>query len=184
MKTKMYSAFKASIIMLLIIILFGCERIKNAAEFDILYAVPQTQITVDSTILEAAGNEVMVLERTLHISLDSLRRRHNLDSFEEAKFDYIRLEVDAPSDANLRWIQNLTATVIASGISETEVANYVSDGTVDKTIDMALEEAPITPFLMAETFKIRIYARVAPPLPASVVTMNLNARIRITVQPI
>lgn len=184
MKTHLYNALKGSLVILFMFVLISCEKIRNAAEFDILYAVPETQISVDSTILEAAGNEVMVLDKTIHISLDSIRREHNLDSFDDARFDYIRLEVDAPSSANLNWIQQLTATVIAPGISETRVAAYESDGTAGKTIDMVLEDAPITPFLMAETFRLRIYARVTPPLPASVVTLNLNSRIRITVQPI
>jgi hypothetical protein len=184
MKAPRKIVLKTMPIFIIMFTLLSCEKIKNAAEFDLLYSVPETKITVDSTILEAAGNVVMVLEKTIHISLDSIRQKHNLDKFEEARFDYIRLEVDIPARADLRWIQRLEATVIAPGISETRVASYVSDGSSSKTIDMVLDDAPITPFLMAETFRLRIYASVTPPLPASVVKLNLKSRIRITVQPI
>lgn len=162
----------------------SCEKIKDAAQFDLLYEVPEATIGLDSTLIEVADNEQVMVQKEIYISLDSIRRKHDLDSFEEAKFDYIRIEVVTPASADLKFISKLKATVMAPGIAETEVASYTGNGTAGKTIDMVLEDSPITPFLMNERFTLRVYARFAPPLPASTVTVKLNSRIRITVQPL
>lgn len=176
---------KTFILMSVIAIAFvGCEKIKEAAEFDILYEVPQTEIEVDSTVVEVADNQMVILQKEIFISLDSIRRKHNLESFENAKFEYIRLEAFEPSNADLNWISHLSATVTAQGIAESEVATYTASGNAGKTIDMQLLESPITPFLMNERFTLKVYARFDPPLPASEVKIKLNSRIRITVQPL
>lgn len=162
----------------------GCEKIKEAAEFDLLYEVPELQIPLDSTVVSVVDTEQVMMQKEIFISLDSIRRKHDLDSFKEARFDYIRVELVTPPNANLSFISQLKATVSAPGIEETEVALFTANGPVGKTIDMSLHDAPITPFLMNEKFTLKVYARFAPPLPASTVTLKLNSRIRITVQPL
>lgn len=169
----------------LIILSFNsCEKIKEAAEFDVLYSVPEAEVTVDSTILEVTDNELVILEKNISIDLDSISQIHSLESFEEAKFDYIRLELVSPANADLRWIRSLKAVVWDGNSGERVVATYNSSGEAVKNIDMVLQNASVKDYLMNQNFTLRIYATTAPPMVAPEVTFKLNSRLRITVQPL
>ncbi len=171
-------------VFMLVLSISGCEKIKEAAEFDLYYNVPQAEVTIDSTILEFTDNETIMLQKSMVISFDSIKRKHDFDKVKSAKFDYIRLEVESPPGANLNWINHLRATISAEGLEETEVGVYNGDNGSKPTIDLELNDISVLPFILKEHITIRIYVRASPPLPAPEVTLNLISRIRITVQPI
>jgi len=173
-----------SLFFLIIIISSSCEKIKEAAEFDVLYSVPEVQVTVDSTILEVTDNALVILEKNISIDLDSIRQKHSLESFEEAMFDYIRIELVSPANADLKWISSLRAVVWDANSGEREVATYNSNGEAVKNIDMVLQNVSVKDYIMNQNFTLRIYATTAPPLVAPEVTFKLKSRIRITVQPL
>lgn len=162
----------------------SCEKIKEAAEFDLLYNVPEVSFNVDSTAVSIAGEEVIALETSIFIDVDSLNRRHNLKKIESARFDFIRLQVVSPTNINLNWLKSLRATLRAEGMPETEIATYVNEGEQDLIVDMVQNNSNITPFLLKKQFYLRIYTQFNPPLPVRTVTMLMNSRIRITVQPL
>ncbi len=184
MKTNFRNLFLSILTVLLAIGISGCEKIKEAAEFDLYYNVPEAEITVDSTILEFTGNDTMMLQQSMVISFDSIKKKHDFDKVKSAKFDYIRLEVKSPPHANLNWINYLRATISAEGLDETEVGVYNGDNGSKPTIDLELTDTSVLPFILKERIILRLYVRASPPLPAPEVTLNLVSRIRITIQPI
>ncbi len=165
-------------------LLFGCEKIKEAANFDMLYDLPKLQVIADSSLMEITDNDALLLEHNVSISLDSLRKKFDVKKIESAKFDYIRIEAETPQNSNLNWISKISAVVVANGISETEVGTYDGSKPDAKIIDLELTNAPLTPYLETENFTLKIYARVRPPLPASTTSIVINSRIRLTIQPV
>ncbi|MGE5381917.1 MAG: hypothetical protein ACM3PX_00670 [Omnitrophica WOR_2 bacterium] len=185
MKTRNLKYSLLPAIAILVLSITSCQKIKDAAQFDLLYNVPESTITVDSVIVQHAGNEVLILAKTISINLDSIKRKHNLSAFKDAKFDFIRLLADQPENMNLDWIKTLRATVTAPGISETDVASYTAAAPTGKpSLDMVIGGNSITSFMMEQNFTLKIYIEVTPPLPADVMKVLLDSRIRITVQPI
>lgn len=171
-------------VLILGIAITGCEKIKQAAEFDLYYDVPKAEITVDSTILEFTDSETVMLQQTMNISFDSIKRNHEFDKIQSAKFDYIRLQIVSPPSANFNWLSHLRATISAEGLDETQVGVYDGGGSSKPTVDLVLNDKSVLPYILKERITIRLYARTSPPLPASEVKLNLVSRIRITVQPI
>lgn len=184
MRPYKYIILKLSGFILLSFILFGCEKVKDAAEFDLLYNVPQSEITIDSGMLITDDEYNLVIEKTLNIDLDSIRRKHNFDKIEDARFDYIRLEAQSPTGINLDWITKLRATVSSSGSGEQDVATYAGEDAGKPTIDLRLSDVSILEHLLNETFTLKIYTTIQGPLPADEIKILTKSRIRITVQPI
>lgn len=167
-----------------VFLLLGCDKIKDAAKFDILYNIPDARFTVDSNTVELAGNEELMLEKSIRISVDSLKSKHDIKNIDEAKIDFIRLEIETPPGANLDWIQSIRASVVSETLPELFVASKENNTPGAVTLDLNIEQERITSYLLEESFSIRIYAKVLPPLSVEEITLQLKSRIRITVQPI
>lgn len=175
---------RALIAFICISLLSACDKAEEAASFDMLFDVPERQVIADSAQYESTDGDVLLLEQTIHINIDSLSQKFEIKRIESAKFDFIRLRVDTPEGSNFNWITNLKATVAGEGLAEIEVGTY--DGTKQdaEIIDITLNNAPITPYLVQETFVLKIYAGINPPLPASTTSLIVNSRIRVTIQPV
>lgn len=183
---KPYTHFILRFTGLILIAFFiqSCEKVKDATEFDLLYNVPQSEITVDSGMLITDNEYNLVIEKTIHLDLDSIRNKHNFDKIEDARFDFIRLEAQSPSNMNLDWITKLRATVSSRGSGEKDVATYAGEDAGKPTIDLRLSDVSILEHLMNETFTLKIYTTIQGPLPDDEMKIITKSRIRITVQPL
>lgn len=176
--------FGVLITLCLFTLLSACNKIEEAANFDMLIDSPERRVVADSALYELADSEVLLLEQNITISLDSIERKFDIKKVENAKFDYIRIEAETPAGSKLNWISRLRATVSSTDIQEMEVGTYDGSKPDAPIIDLTLNDAPLTPFIAEETFKLKIYGRISPPLPASSTSIIINSRIRLTVQPV
>lgn len=176
--------FKFAGLILIASLLMGCEKVKDASEFDLLYNVPQSEISIDSGMLITDDEYNLVIEKRIHLDLDSIRDKHNFDKIEDARFDYIRLEALSPANMNLDWITNLRATVSSAGSGEQDIATYAGQDAGKPMIDLRLSDVSILEHLMNETFTLKIYTTIQGPLPDDEMKIITKSRIRITVQPI
>lgn len=174
-----------SIILLLLSIVFiSCDAVKDATQFDISYTIPDQQITVDTTTFSASGVELLLAQETVTVNLDSLKDAHDLEGFEAAEFDYLKIELENPSNINLDWIQGLSATISTANIAETEVASYTRTGNPGSVIELTVPEVAVLDYLLESTFTIKVYGTANLPLPAPEIDMLLKSKLKITVQPI
>jgi hypothetical protein len=164
--------------------LLGCEKIKDVAEFDILYTIPESEITVNSTTFELLGSEEVVLQQTVSINMDSIADEYSIEEVRDAKFEYIRLEGISPSGVSLSWIKELRIVASAPGIPDTPVASMPLQGTTGSVLDLDVKDVSIKRFLDEDSFTLKVIARGQPPLPADEITLLLKSQIRITVRPI
>jgi len=162
----------------------SCDAIKDATQFDISYTLPDQEVNVDTTTFSASGVEQLVAEGTVTINLDSLKQAHDLEGFEAAEFDYVKLELLTPQDIDLNWIQSIRATVSTPTIAETDVATYTKASQVSNVIDIQVADVAVLDYMMQSTFTIKIYAKATLPLPAPQIDMLLKSKLKITVQPI
>lgn len=183
MKTKR-NIIQSIILSLLPLVFISCDAVKDATQFDITYTLPDQQITVDTTTFSASGVELLLAQETVTIDLDSLKDAHDLEGFEAAEFDYVKIELENPSGINLDWIQGLSATVSTPTIAETEVATYTRTGNPGTVINLTVPEVAVLDYMMQSTFTIKVYGTATLPLPAPEIDMLLKSKLKITVQPI
>ncbi|HLO90561.1 MAG TPA: hypothetical protein VK172_05285 [Lentimicrobium sp.] len=182
MKKHLYA--RLALLLVLPLIIFGCEAIEDAAQFDISQPLPDVVVTVDTNTFSASATEQLVAEATVSINLDSLKEAHGLKSFEAAQFDYVRLQLSSPTDINLDWIQGIRTTVSASNIAETDIASYTRTTPAGSSIELTVPAVAVLNQVTQDNFNIKVYATASLPLPAPQIQMLLKSKLKITVQPV
>lgn len=163
----------------------GCEKIKDVAEFDILYTIPTSEIEVNSTTFDLIGSEEVMLQQTVSINMDSIADEYNIEEVRDARFEYIRLEGISPANVSLSWIKELRIVASAPGLPETPVATMPRTGATGSVLNLDVDkDVSIRRFLDEDSFTLKVIARGQPPLPADEITLELKSQIRITVRPI
>jgi hypothetical protein len=166
-----------------ILVVPSCDKVKDLAEFDISYALPDARFTLDSVNYLPKAEQLLV-QQTMTLNVDSIIEKHNLNGIGETQFEYIRLEVESPAWVNFSWLNSARVTVSAEGLSETQVAAVTSINPDGRSVDLQLSNTNVSSTISTGIFVLRVYGDITPPLPAANITLLLKSKIKMTVQPI
>lgn len=166
-----------------ILVVPSCDKVKDMAEFDISYALPDARFTLDS-VDYLPKTEQLLVQQTITLNVDSIIEEHNLDGIGETQFEYIKLEVESPAWVNFSWLNSARVTVSAEGLSETQVAAVTSVNPDGRSVDLQLSNTNVSSTISTGSFELRVYGDITPPLPAANITLLLTSKIKMTVQPI
>jgi hypothetical protein len=161
----------------------SCDKVKELAEFDISYILPDARFTLDS-VDYLPKTEQLLVQQTMTLNVDSIIEKHGLDGIGETKFEYVRLEVESPAWVNFSWLNSARVTVSAQSLSETHVAAVTSVNPDGRSVDLQLSNTNVSSTISTGSFILRVYGDVTPPLPAANITLLLKSKIKMTVQPI
>jgi hypothetical protein len=166
-----------------ILVVPSCDKVKDLAEFDISYTLPDARFTLDS-VDYLPKTEQLLVQQTLTLNVDSIIEKHGLDGIGETQFEYVRLEVESPAWVNFSWLNSARVTVSTQGLSETQVAAVTSVNPDGRSVDLQLSNTNVSSTISTGSFILRVYGDVTPPLPAASITLLLKSKIKMTVQPI
>ncbi|MHC1778523.1 MAG: hypothetical protein AB9834_24195 [Lentimicrobium sp.] len=161
----------------------SCDKVKDLAEFDIAYTLPDVEFTIDS-VDYLPKTEQLLAQQTLTLNVDSIIQEHGLDGIGETQFEYVRLSVVSPAWVNFSWLNSARVTVSAQGLSETQVAAIASISPDGRTVDLQLSNTDVSSTISTGSFILRVYGDITPPLPAGTIGLLLSSKIKMTVQPI
>ena len=153
----------------------SCDKVKDLAEFDIPYTLPDARFSIDS---------VNYLQQTMTLNVDSIIDANNLDGIGETQFEYVRLEIETPNWVNFSWLTSARVTVSAQGLAETQVAAISSVSPDGRTAELQLSNTDVSSTISNGSFVIKVYGNVTPPLPAGTINLVLKSKIKMTVQPL
>ena len=83
----------------------SCEKVKDLAEFDISYTLPDAHFTIDS-VDYLPKTEQLLVEETMTLNVDSIIDKHDLDGIGETQFEYVTLEVESPAWVTFSWLNS------------------------------------------------------------------------------
>ena len=175
-------------ILILLATFFGnsfssCEKIEDLASFDITYSNPNLMFSVDS-MAYLPKSEVILFRKTLSINIDSIISKHELDGIENAKFETVILEIESPDNGNFNWLSTGRVTVSAMDLSETEIASTTSIPTDSRSIEFVLTNKEVLSTIKADSFTLKLYGDVAPPIPVKTLQMVLESKIKMRALPL
>ncbi len=165
------------------LVISSCDKVKDLAEFDISYPLPDARFTLDS-VNYLPKTEQLLVQQTMTLNVDSIIEKHDLDGIGETQFEYIKLEVESPAWVNFSWLNSARVTVSTQGLSETQVAAVTSISPDGRSVDLQLSNTNVSSTISTGSFILRVYGDVTPPLPAASITLLLKSKIKMTVQPI
>ncbi|MFH1121362.1 MAG: hypothetical protein V1775_16205 [Bacteroidota bacterium] len=166
-----------------LIIVPSCDKVKELAEFDIDYTLPDAHFTIDS-VDHLPKAEKLLLQQTMTVNVDSIIDEHNLDGIGETQFEYVRLEIESPAWVNFSWLNSARVTVSSQGLNETEVATITSVSPGGRTAELQLKNTDVSSTISTGSFVLKVYGDVTPPLPAGSIGLVLKSKIKMTVQPL
>lgn len=166
-----------------ILVVTSCDKVKDLAEFDVPYTLPDARFTLDS-VDYLPKTEQLLVQQTMTLNVDSIIEKHGLDGIGETQFEYVRLEVESPAWVNFSWLNSARVTVSAEGLSETQVAAVTSVNPDGRSVDLQLSNTDVSSTISTGSFVLRVYGDITPPLPAANITLLLKSKIIMTVQPI
>lgn len=161
----------------------SCEKVKELAEFDIAYPLPDVHFTIDSVDYLPKA-ERLLYQQTMTLNVDSIIQKHDLDGIGKTQFEYVRLEVETPAWVNFSWLNSARATVSATGLSETEVAVVTTINPDGRSVELQLTNTNVSATISTGSFVLRLYGDVRPPLPAAVIRLVIKSKLKMTVKPV
>ncbi|MCO5266422.1 MAG: hypothetical protein M9948_11145 [Lentimicrobium sp.] len=184
---KLKNLFRAMALVAVIatssVFMFSCDKVKELAEFDVAYTLPDVHFSIDSTNY-LPKTEQLLIEQTLTLNVDSIIQKHNLDGIGETGFEYVRLVIEDPDNVNFSWLNSSRVTVSAQNLAETQVAAITTVNPDGRTLDLQLTNTNVSSVISTGTFVLRVYADFTPPLPVATIGLALQSRIKMTVQPL
>ncbi len=164
----------------------SCDKVKEAAEFDVKQDLPTMKFDLDS----ASTKEVRVLyENSFDINLDSILEANGIDKgkIKNGKFEEIRVSIDNPTaEMNLGFVSSLEFKVSENANFEgaetlaeakdidpdaTEIIFKMTDKTMDKYLEMS-------------KFYFRLYGNKVGEIPVEKLPLLLKSKIKFTVSPL
>jgi hypothetical protein len=161
----------------------SCEKIEDLASFDITYSNPDLGFTVDSVAF-LQKSEVLLFQKILSINIDSIISKHELDGIENAQFETVMLNIESPDGVNFNWFTSGRVTVSSMDLSETEIASTTSVPNDSRSIEFVLTNKEVLSTIKADRFTLKLYGKVAPPIPARTLQMVLESKIKMRVLPL
>lgn len=161
----------------------SCEKVKDLAEFDISYTLPDAHFTIDSVDYLPKAEQLLV-EEVMTLNVDSIIDKHDLDGIGETQFEYVTLEVESPAWVTFSWLNSARVTVSAQGLSETQVAAVTSVSGDGRSVNLQLSNTNVSSTISTGSFVLRVYGDITPPLPAANIGLVLKSKIKMTVQPV
>lgn len=182
---KFYTRFT---ILTILVILLGsafssCEKIEDLASFDITYANPDLTFNLDSMAYQPKS-ETILYQKTLSINLDSIINKHELDGVENAKFETVLLKIESPDNVNFNWLTSGRVTVSSLDLSETEIASTPSIPNNSRSIEFILTNKEILSTIKGDSFTLKLYGNVSPPIPIKTLQLVLESKIKMKVMPL
>lgn len=168
---------------LAVVVVSSCDKVKDLAEFDIPYTLPDAHFSIDS-VNYLPKTEQLLLQQTMTLNVDSIIDANNLDGIGETQFEYVRLEIETPTWVNFSWLTSARVTVSAQGLAETQVAEITSVSPDGRTAELQLSNTDVSSTISNGSFVIKVYGNVTPPLPAGTINLVLKSKIKMTVQPL
>lgn len=182
-KVDFKTVFVVAAFVAAIMVVPSCDKVKDLAEFDISYTLPDARFTLDS-LDYLPKTEQLLVQQTMTLNVDSIIEKHGLDGIGDTQFEYVRLEVESPAWVNFSWLNSARVTVSAQGLSETQVAAVTSISPDGRAVDLQLSNTNVSSTISTGSFVLRVYGDITPPLPAANITLLLTSKIKMTVQPI
>lgn len=161
----------------------SCEKIEDLDSFDITYSNPNLMFTVDS-MAYLSKSEVILFQETLSINIDSIISKHELDGIENATFETVVIKIKSPGDANLDWLTSCRVLVSAMDMRETEIAPITFVSKNSRSLEFELTNKEVLSTIKADSFILKLYGNVAPPVPAKTLQMVLESKIKMRVLPL
>ncbi len=182
---KFYTRFT---ILIILAIFFGssfssCEKIEDLASFNITYSNPDLTFTLDS-MAYPPKSEVILFQKILSINIDSIISKHELDGIENAKFETVMLQIESPDNVNFNWLTSGRVTVSSLDLSETEIASTTSIPNNSRSIEFILTNKEVLSTIKADSFTLKLYGNVTPPIPVKTLQMVLESKIKMRVLPL
>ncbi len=174
------------VLVALVAVLFvvpSCDKVKDLAEFDVPYTLPDVHFTIDS-VDYLPKTEQLLVQQTMTLNVDSIIQEHGLDGIGETQFEYIRLAVESPAWVNFSWLNSARVTVSAQGLSETQIAAIASISPDGRSVDLQLSNTDVSSTISTGSFVLKVYGDITPPLPAGTIGLLLRSKIKMTVQPV
>ncbi|NTW24552.1 MAG: hypothetical protein HGA37_07630 [Lentimicrobium sp.] len=173
----------AVLIVTAVFMVSSCDKVKELAEFDIAYTLPDVHFTIDS-VDYLPKTERLLYQQTMSLNVDSIIQKHNLDGIGETQFEYVRLEIETPAWVKFSWLRSARATVSAAGLSETEVAVVTTINPDGRSVELQLTNTNVSSTISTGSFVLRLYGDLTPPLPAAVIGLVIKSKLKMTVKPV
>ena len=187
MKKRLISGGMVVLAIFAMVFTQSCDKVKEAAEFDVKKDLPTQHFTLDSA--STKGEEEVLYENFFDINLDSILEANGIDKgkIKNGKFKEITLTIEDPTP-------EMELGFVSSGrfvVSETEdfaneemiaQAKNIEVGDISVTFD--INDAYLDKYLDQSKFYFRLYGVKESEMPVDKLPLLMKSKIQFTVSPL
>ena len=164
----------------------SCEKVKEAAEFDVKKDLPTMHFDLDSA---STKEEVVLYENSFDINLDSILNANGIDAgkIKAGKFEEIIVSIDNPTpEMTLGFISSLDFKVSETeGFEKSETLAEAKDISADATkIVFKVTDKTMDKYLERSKFYFRLYGNKVGQVPVDKLPLKLDSKVKFTVSPL
>jgi len=165
----------------------SCEKVVEAAEFDVSKDLPQQSFVLDSATTK--GEEVILYENFFDIDLDKILEEHGIDKgkVKNGKITAIKISVDESTpEIYLGFVSSLRFVVSeGSDYSEEELIGEARDIEPNaRSIVFEMNDANLDRYLEMSKFYFRLYGVKEAEIPEREIKLLLDSKVKFTVSPL
>ncbi|MDD2965646.1 MAG: hypothetical protein PHQ65_10385 [Bacteroidales bacterium] len=169
----------------------SCDKVKEAASFDVKINAPAHQFTLDSAdyLTKSTLEESLFTYQLVNINIDSVLNAAGISSatISNGGVTNTTLTILLPPGSNFDWLQSarVTAAATLEGLpTGTQIAHTGTINPGSSTLDLILDNAALTTFINNSNFYVGVFGTLVGPLPSSQVTCVFNSTFVFTVNPL
>ena len=185
MKTRLYFVLIA-IMVIPILHLSSCNKVKQITAFDVLYTLPTTISTFTPSSMK--NGEELLYSGSIEANLDSILHANGFDPGVVGNTQFIECTVSIvqPSTVTFGWLQSARGEISDNPefIPAREVGTVVNDDPEATTVVLILNNTNIRPYLGATFFYFRVFGELNGPVPAEWIDLAINGKLLMHLEPL
>ena len=173
----------------------SCEKIKDevnkAAAFDATIDLPTETIVIDSNSFKSTPAILewrIIKEYEVAVDLQQILDDNDVSSasISDGTYESASVTIVAPLGVTFSFTNNMYIALSLNPNFDPEVKVAETDGIPSDATSTTFNviSTDITSFIEAEVFYVRLYAWRLGPLPTGSVTLNLDSKLTVTIEPL
>jgi hypothetical protein len=164
----------------------SCDDTSNPLKTNISYKPADMPFVLDSlNFLAAVKTEHLLFTQNINADIDSILEAHNvsnLATLSEAEVDTISIRIVSPTGVTLNWISSARVSIQIPGQQELTIAHTAAINSAGQIITFVIDNVSVLPYLNNNSFTVRVYGNITPPLPVAQINMLLHLGFNLQVQ--
>jgi len=166
-----------------LILLQSCEKIKQATTFKIKYDLPDSHLSIDSTLLSHLKTEVVLFSQSNSaINIDSIAGK-NAGLVDRVSFYKLKFSIVSPETAKINWLNSARVTVTPEGGLPVEIATSPIINATDRSIDFVVKDVDILT-TVKKPFTTTLYGNLNGNIPTLPMETLMQSGLEITISPL